>query len=187
MLSPWNKSHEKPRQYIEKQRHYFADKYLCNQSYGFSSSHAGMWELDHKEGWVPKNWCFWTVVRSRLLRVPWTAKKSNQSSLKEISPEYSLEGLMMKLKLQYFGQLMRRNDSFEKTLGGRGILRWWRNRMGRPLSPPQIHQKNISMPSKFYKTTSECWQRTSGTQKSRLLSSKTGRKKYIRQKNRQRR
>ena len=70
---------------------------------------------------------------------------------------------------------------------GEAVLRWQRNRMGRPLSHPQIHQKNISMPSKFYKTTSECWQRTSGTQKSRLLSSKTGRKKYIRQKNRQRR
>ena len=116
MLSPWNKSHEKPRQYIKKQRHYFADKYLCNQSYGFSSSHAGMWELDHKEGWVPKNWCFWTMVRSRLLRVPWTAKKSNQSSLKEISPEYSSERLMLKLKLQSFGYLMWRVDSLEKTL-----------------------------------------------------------------------
>ena len=60
------------------------------------------------------------------------------------------------------------------------VLRWWRNRMGRPLSPSQIHQKNISMLSKFHKTTSECWQRTSGTQKSRSLSSKTGRKKYKR-------
>ena len=75
-----------------------------------------MWELDYKESWVPKNWCFWTVVWSRLLRVPWTARRSNQSILKEINPEYSLEGLMLKLKLQYFGHLMRRVDPLEKTL-----------------------------------------------------------------------
>ena len=74
-----------------------------------------MWELDlNKEGWMPKNWCFWAVVLERLLRVPWTARRSNQSILKEISPEYSLEGLM--LKLQYFSHLMRRANSFEKTL-----------------------------------------------------------------------
>ena len=73
-----------------------------------------MRELDHKEVWVPKNWCFWTVVLKRLLRVSWTARRSNQSILKEISPEYSLEGLM--LKLQYFGHLMRKADSLEKTL-----------------------------------------------------------------------
>ena len=72
-----------------------------------------MWELDHKEGWTPKNWCFWTVV---LERVPWAAMRSNQSILKEISPGCSLEGLLLKLKLQYFGYLMRRADSFEKTL-----------------------------------------------------------------------
>ena len=60
------------------------------------------------------------------------------------------------------------------------VLRWWRNRMGRPLSPQQIHQNNIWTPSKFHRTTSECWQRTSGTQKSRPLSSKGGRTKYKR-------
>ena len=76
-----------------------------------------MWELDHKESWAPKNGCFWTVMLCwRLLRVPWTAKRSNQSILKEISPEYSLEGLMLQLKLQYFGHLMQRTDSLEKTL-----------------------------------------------------------------------
>ena len=76
-----------------------------------------MWELDYKESWALKNWCFWTVVLEKTLkRVPWTARKSNQSILKEISPEYSLEGLMLKLKLQYFGHLMRRTDSFENTL-----------------------------------------------------------------------
>ena len=75
-----------------------------------------MWELDHKEGWVPKNWCFWIMVFWRLLRVSWTARTSNQSVLKEISPEYSLEGLMLKLKLQYFHHLMLRADSLAKFL-----------------------------------------------------------------------
>ena len=113
-----------------------------------------MWESDCEEGWVPKNWCFWTVVLEktlessldckkiqpvhskgdqswmffgrtdalehwcwrRLLRVPWTARRSNRSILKEIIPEYSLEGLMLTLKLQYFGHLMRRTDLMEKTL-----------------------------------------------------------------------
>ena len=75
-----------------------------------------MWELNYKESWVPKNWCFWTVVLEKTLRVPWTARRSNQSILKEISPGSSLEGLMLKLKLQYFSHLMRRTDSFEKTL-----------------------------------------------------------------------
>ena len=73
-------------------------------------------EFDHKEGWVPKNWCFWTVGLRRLLRVPWTGRRPNQSVLKEINPEYSVEGLMLKLKLQYFGHLMWRSDSLEKTL-----------------------------------------------------------------------
>ena len=90
-----------------------------------------MWELYYKESWTPKNWCFWTVVLEKMLRIPWTARKSNQSILKEISPilvyvlmkqaqeispEYSLEGLMLKLKLQYFGHLTWKTDSLEKTL-----------------------------------------------------------------------
>ena len=70
-----------------------------------------MWELNHKEGWAPKNWCFPTVISwRRLLRVSWTAMRLNQSILKEISPEYSLEELMLELKLQYFGHLMQRAD-----------------------------------------------------------------------------
>ena len=82
----------------------------------FSSSHVQIWELDHKEGWAPQKWCFWMWCWRRLLRVPWTARRSNQSILKEINPEDSLEGLMLKLKLQYFGHLMWRADSLEKTL-----------------------------------------------------------------------
>ena len=91
---------------------YFANKAPYSQSCDFSSSHVWMWILDHKEGWVLKNWCFWTVCWRRLLRVPWTAKRSNQSILKEINPEHWIEGLM--LNLQYFGHLMQRADSFEK-------------------------------------------------------------------------
>ena len=97
--------------HIQKQRHYFINKGPYNQSYGFCSLHVWMWGLDHKEGWVPKNWCLWTVVLEKTLE---TAKRSNQSILKEISPDYSLERLM--LKLQYFGHLMWRTDSLEKTL-----------------------------------------------------------------------
>ena len=116
MLAPWKKSCEQPRQDIKKQRYYFANKDSSSQSYGFSSSHVSMWELYYKESWAPKNWYFKTVVLERLLKVPWTVRRSNQSILKEISPEYSLERLMLKLKLQYFGHLIQRTDSFEKTL-----------------------------------------------------------------------
>ena len=96
------------------------------------------WELDCEKSWVLKNWCFWTVVLEktvvlkRLFRVPWTARRSNQSILKEITLEYSLEGLMLKLKLPYIGHLMQRFDSLEKTLilgkfkvGGEGDNRGW--------------------------------------------------------------
>ena len=81
-----------------------------------TAEHVWMWELDYKESWATKNWCFWTVVLGELLRFPWTARRSNQSILKEISPRCSLEGLMLELKLQYFGHLMWRADSSEKTV-----------------------------------------------------------------------
>ena len=82
----------------------------------FSSSHMWMWDLDYKESWAQKNWCFWTVVLEKTLESPWTTRRSNQSILKEISPGCSLEGLKLKLRLQYFGHMMWRADSFEKTL-----------------------------------------------------------------------
>ena len=75
-----------------------------------------MWELDHKEDWVPKNWYFWTVVLEKTLESPLDCKEIHQSILREISPEYSLEGLMLKLKVQYFGHLMWRTDWLENTL-----------------------------------------------------------------------
>ena len=102
---------------IKKQKHHFANKIPYSESYGFPSSHVWMWELDHKEGWSLKNWRFqMMVLERRLLRVPWTARRSNESILKEINPEYSLEGLILELKLQYFGHLMQRANSLEKTL-----------------------------------------------------------------------
>ena len=116
MLTPWKKSYDQPRQHIIKQRHYFANKCLSSWTYGFSSSHVWAWELDYKESWVPKNWYFWTVVMEKTLESPLDCKESQPVHLKEIRLEYSLEGLMLKPKLQYFGHLMWRTDSFEKTL-----------------------------------------------------------------------
>ena len=114
-------SYDQSRYHIKKQRYYFANKDPSSQGYGFSCGHVWMWELDCEESWVPKNWCFWTVVLEQILRVPWTARRSNQSIVKEISPGISLEGMMLKLKLQYFGHLMQRVDSLEKTLMLGGI------------------------------------------------------------------
>ena len=114
MLAPWKKNYDQPRQHFKKQRHHFAKKGSSSQSYGFSSSHVWMWELDYKESWMPKNWCFWTVVLEKTLEIPLDCKEIQPVHPKDISPEYSLEGLM--LKLQYFGHLMGRTDSFEKTL-----------------------------------------------------------------------
>ena len=91
------------------------DKGLSSQSYGFSSSHVWMWDMDYKESWALKNLCFWTVVLEKTLKSPLDCKEI-QSILKEISPEYSLERLMLKLKLQYFDHLMGRIGSLAKTL-----------------------------------------------------------------------
>ena len=92
-----------------------------------------MWELDYKESWALKNDAFKLLCLRRLLRVPWTARRSNKSILKEISPEYSLEGQMLKLKLQYFGHLMWRTGSLKKILllgniEGRRRREWQRMR-----------------------------------------------------------
>ena len=116
MLAPLKKSYDQPRQHIKKQRHYFANKvhlvkamvfpvvmYECESR---TIKKAEWWRIDASE-----LWCW-----RRLLRVPWTSRRSIQSILKEISHEYSLEALMLKMKLQYFGHLMWRTDSLEKTL-----------------------------------------------------------------------
>ena len=114
-LTPWKKSYDKPKQHIKKQRHYFANKGPSSQGYVFCSSHVWMWELDYKESWTRRIDAFELWYWRNLLRVPWTARRSNQLILKEISPEYFLKRLMLKLKLQYFGHPMWITDSFEKT------------------------------------------------------------------------
>ena len=127
-------SYDQPRQHIQKQRHYLPTKVHLVKSMVFSVVMYGCesWTIKKAERWridAFELWCW-----RRLLRVPWTARRSKQSILKEISPECSLDGLMLKLKLQYFGYLMRRTDSLEKTLmlgkieGGRKrgwqMMRW---------------------------------------------------------------
>ena len=168
MLAPWKEIYDKSRQHVKKQRHHFANKGPYSQSYGFSSSHVRcesrtMRKAKYQRTDTFKFWCWrrllrvsWTTRTSnqsilkdinseyslerlllklklqyfdhlirranslellcwrRVLRVPWTARRSNQFILKEISPEYLSEGLMLKLKLQYFGHLMQRTDSFER-------------------------------------------------------------------------
>ena len=99
---------------LKNQRHYFATKGPSSQSYGFSTSHVWMWELDYEEGWAFDAFELWGW--RRLLRIPWTARISSQLILKEINPEYSLKRLLLKLKLQYFGHLMWRTDFLEKIL-----------------------------------------------------------------------
>ena len=128
MLASWKKSYDKPRQHIKEQRHYFANKDLSSQSstiFPVVMYRCESWTIkktEHRRIDAFELWCW-----RRLLRVPWTARRSNQSILKEINLEYSLEGLMLKLKLQYFGCLMRRANSLEKTLmlgkieGGKGM------------------------------------------------------------------
>ena len=116
MLAPWKESCDKLRHSIKNQRYHFATKVRIVQAMVFQVVMYGCesWTIKKAERWridAFELWCW-----RRLLRVPWTARRSNQSILKEISPEYSLEGLMLKLKLQYFGHLMWRTDSFEKTL-----------------------------------------------------------------------
>ena len=112
----WKKNYDNLGEHIKKQRHHFASKGPYSQNYSFSSSHVQMWELDHKEGSAERIDAFELWCWRRLLRVPWTARRLNQSIPKETSPEYSLEGLILKLKLQYFGYLIWRTDSLEKTL-----------------------------------------------------------------------
>ena len=132
MLTPWKISYDKPAEYIKKERYHFADKGSSSQSCGFPVVIYGCesWTIKNAEHWrieAFELWCW-----RRLLRVPWTARRSNQFILRKISPGISLEGMMTKLKVQYFGHLMWRVDSLEKTLmlgGMEGRRRRGRQRM----------------------------------------------------------
>ena len=115
MLAPWKKSDDQPRHHIKKQRHYFANKSPSSQSYGFSSSHIWMWELGHKDSWAPKNWCFWSVVLEKTLESPLNSKEIKPVNPKGNQSWISLEGLMLNLRLKYFGHLMWRTDSLGKN------------------------------------------------------------------------
>ena len=110
------KIYDKPRQHIKKQRHYFANEGPSSQGYGFSSSHVRMWELAHKECWAPMIWCFRTVVLEKTLESPLDYKEIQPVNSKGNQSWIFTEGLMLELKLQYFGHLMQRADWLEKTL-----------------------------------------------------------------------
>ena len=114
MLTLWKESYDQPRQHIKKQRHYFVNKSLYSQGCGFSSGHVWMWELDYKESWALKNWCFWTVVLEKTLESPLDCKE-----IKPVLPKGNQSWIFTErtdAELQYFGHLMWRADSFEKTL-----------------------------------------------------------------------
>ena len=116
ILTPWKETYDQSKQHSKEQRHYFANKVSSSQGYGFSSSHVWIWELDCEESWAPKTWCFWTVVLEKTLESPLDCKEIQPVHPKGDQSWCSLVGLMSKLKLQYFGHLMWRADSFEKTL-----------------------------------------------------------------------
>ena len=134
MLAPWKKSYDQPTLHIKQQRHYFANKGPSSQGYGFSSSHVWMWELDYKKCWVPKNWCFWTVVLEKTLKSSLDSKEIQPVHPKGNQSWIFTGRTVLKLKLQYFGHLMQRTDSLEKTLmlgkmegrrrKGRQRMRW---------------------------------------------------------------
>ena len=150
-----NKSYDKPRQHIKKQRHYFANKRLYDQSYGFSSNHVWMWELDHKESWAPNNWCFWTVVLEKTLESPLDCKEIKPINLKGNQPwcwgfdtlatwgKESLEKTLMLVKIESKrrkGQLrMRWLDSITDSMG----MNLSRERVGEREAWPAIQSMGL--------------------------------------------
>ena len=135
MLAPWKKSYDKFRQHIKKQKCYFANKGPSSQSYGFSSSHVYMWELDYnKESWAPKKWCFWTVVLEKTLESPLDCKE-----IKPVHPKGNQSWIFIgwtdaETEVSISGHMMRRANSLEKILmlgkiegrrrRGRQRMRW---------------------------------------------------------------
>ena len=140
MLAPWKESYDQPRQHIKKQRHYFANKSLSSQGYGFSSGHVWMWELDHKESWALKNWYFQTVVLEKTLESPLDSKKIKPVNPKGNQPWIFIGRTDTEVEIPTTLATMQRTDSLEKTLmlgkieGGRRrgrqrmrrlVLTWW--------------------------------------------------------------
>ena len=109
-------SYDQPRQHIKKQRHYFTNKGPSSQGYGFSSCLVWMWELDYKESWTPKNWCFWTVVLEKTVQSPLDSKEIQPVHPKGDQSWVFIGRTGVEAGLQYFGHLMQRADSFEKIL-----------------------------------------------------------------------
>ena len=126
MIACWQESDDKSRQCIEKQRRYSANKGPYSQGYDLPSGHVWLWELDCEGGRMSKNWCPQTVVLEKTPESPLDTKRSNQSILREINPDYSLERLMLKLNLQYFAHLMWTDDLLEKSLMMGKIEGRWR-------------------------------------------------------------
>ena len=122
----FEKSYDHPRQHIKKQRHYFANKGLSSQGYGFSSGHVWMWELNYKESWAPKNWCFCTVVLEKTLESPLDCREIQPVHPKGDQSWVFIERTDVEAEWnsQYFGHLMRRADSFVKTLMLERLKAW---------------------------------------------------------------
>ena len=116
MLAPWKKSYDQPRQNVKKQRYHFSNQGPYSQSCGFSSSNVWMWELDYKESWVPKNWCFWTAVLEKTVLSLLDCKETQPVHSKGNQSEIFIGRTDAETKFQSFGHLMRRTDSLEKTL-----------------------------------------------------------------------
>ena len=116
MLTPWKESYDQPRQHIKKQRHYFANKGPSSQGYGFSSGYVWMWELDYKESWVPKNWCFCTVVLEKTLESPLDSKEIKTVNPKVHLPWIFIGNTVTKTEALIFGRMIWRANSLEKTL-----------------------------------------------------------------------
>ena len=135
MITPWKESYDQPKNHIKKQRHYFSNKGPSSQGYGFSSGHVWMWELEYKESWEPKNWCFWTVVLEKTPESPLDCKENQPVHPKGYQSWVFIGRIDAEAEmLQYFGYLMQRADSLEKILmlgkiegrrrRGRQKMRW---------------------------------------------------------------
>ena len=137
-LAPWKKSYYQPRQHIKKQRHYFVNKGPSSQGYGFSSSHVWMWELDYKESWVPKNWCFWTVVLEKTFESPLDCKEMEPTHLMGDQSWVFIGRTDVEAETPILwppdakNSLIRKDPDAGTDWGGEGDDRGWDGRMASP-------------------------------------------------------